>query len=100
MKISKLRAARRAVSPAPFLPAWAGRGMIFTMKSQIWTVSSAALQVGIHRITLYKSLKNGTISLKFFRIGRRIVISDQALMEFLAAARPGRRGTRPTQKRR
>lgn len=63
------------------------------MEKQIFTVPEAATALGLHAVTLYRGLADGSIPLRYIRIGRRIIVPQHAVAEFLAAARPG--GRRP-----
>ncbi|MHB8345871.1 MAG: helix-turn-helix domain-containing protein [Acidiferrobacterales bacterium] len=55
------------------------------------TVPQAAALLGVHPITLYSGLAEGSIQLRHLRIGRRILIPVNALDEFVAGGRPPRR---------
>ena len=66
------------------------------MEKQTLTVPEAAKALGIHPVTLYSRLKRGEISMRYIRLGRRILIPQGALDDFLASARAGsRRPGRP-----
>ena len=63
------------------------------MEKQTFTVPEAARALGLHPVTLYRGLAAGSIPLRYIRIGRRIIVPQNAVAEFLAGARSG--GRRP-----
>src|SRR5215510_5878495 len=55
----------------------------------------AAKRLGIARITLLRAREAGRM--RFFRIGTRILYSENQLIEFLDACEQNRRGAKPSQ---
>lgn len=63
------------------------------MEKKTFTVPEAAAAIGLHPITVYRGLADGSIPLRHLRVKRRIIVPHNAVAEFLATARPG--GRRP-----
>jgi excisionase family DNA binding protein len=54
-------------------------------KTILHKIPVVAERMGIHRVTLYRGLEQGTIRLRTIRIGRSIRVSEADLVAFIAS---------------